>query len=329
MRSLSDYQNASSTFPESFLELSETANARMASQAYREAFVFAERALSAYETEHGTTESIACADMKRLRHQLMRDHLDQVVGTSWPLLDKMWTPIFKLGNLRDVSWEITADNLSRLSAAVSSEDHRRLRFLNMNITVSADEVLSCLSQFNFSPLRVLNLHFKKDPSVAAYRAFWEKASETARTLDSLTVSMPHHSDAHAEICKSHVRHLETLSFISSDRRCMHDGICDMIVDDPQSSRLRILALIGTSIGDSGLMTLLQNENFDRLQMLILRDGILTNTAADIISASELPQLRKIDVSYNQIDQAGLHKLEQITHIQVTRDFQNCRPEESC
>jgi hypothetical protein len=64
-------------------------------------------------------------------------------------------------------------------------------------------------------------------------------------------------------------------------------------------------------------------------MLILRDGILTNTAADIISASELPQLRKIDVSYNQIDQAGLHKLEQITHIQVTRDFQNCRPEESC
>lgn len=110
---------------------------------------------------------------------------------------------------------------------------------------------------------------------------------------------------------------------------MHDGICDMIVDDPQSSRLRILALIGTSIGNSGLMTLLQNENFDRLQMLILRDGILTNTAADIISASELPQLRKIDVSYNQIDQAGLHKLERITHIQVTRDFQNCRPEESC
>ena len=326
MRSLSDLQKALSESPNSFAILSEYAEAQSAAGAYREAFVLSERALAAYETDHGSSESPECTDIKRLRHQLMRDHLDLIVGTSWPLLDKMWTPVFKSGNLRDVSWEITAENIGALSAAVASDDHKRLRFLNINICTRPDVVLSQLKYLNFTPLRVLNLHFQEDPTPAAYRDFWNMAGESARMLDSLTVSMPHHGDEHAEICKSHVHNLETLSFISSDRSCMHDSICDMIVDDPQSSRLRILALIGTSIGNTGLMTLLQNENFDRLQMLILRDGTLTNAAADIICAAELPQLRRIDVSYNQIDPAGLSKLDQLTHIQIAKDFQNCRPE---
>lgn len=323
---VSDLLNAPSESLQSFATLSAYAHDYASNGAYREAFMFSERALTAYETESGSIDSPEYAALRRLRHQLLRDHLDLIVGASWPLLDKMWPPVFKNGHIREVSWTITPDNLESLAPAVRSEDCRRLRFLNIQIMTQPDEVLCHLGELDFSPLRVLNLHFKQNPPPDAYQTFWNKAAQTAHALDSLTISMTRHTDIHAEICLSHLHALEALNLISSDRDGMHEKICEIIADGPISQTLRTLALVGTSIGDSGLMTLLQNENFERLQMLILRDGILTNAAADMILASELPQLRTIDIRYNQIDPAGLSKLDRISHIQMLTDHQNCRPD---
>ena len=110
-----------------------------------------------------------------------------------------------------------------------------------------------------------------------------------------------------------------------DRTGIQPDYCEFLADDVRSSTLTRLALVGTSIGNEGLFTLFESDNFESLQTLDLHDGVMTNGATMVIvSAHSMPALRTIDLSYNTIDAAGLNRLKHAT-VECKTDHQHERP----
>ena len=106
---------------------------------------------------------------------------------------------------------------------------------------------------------------------------------------------------------------------------MSESICEYIADDAKSQSLMRLGIVGSRIGDNGLFALFSSDNLNALQALDLRDGTLTNNAARVVTAAHsLPQLRALDLRYNEIDPAGIDMLMR-GNIQCKVDGQHVRP----
>lgn len=327
MRSQEELIAALREQPDSFDTLYEYCMLLSSTNEYTKLFSLSERGVAIYETtpELYDIEQMRYFDLKRICHQLKRDHLDALVGESWPLVDLRWQPVFKLGRPREIAWQISHKNLAYLPAALHSDQLKRLRFLSITIADCTEEVLNILSRFRFEPLRVMNMCFLETPSVAAYQNFWNNAATDCGGLTSLSVRMPRLTDDHAIITRQALPHLESLSLLSLDRNYMTIKLCDFLADDPHSVNLMNLALIGTCFGDKGLLSLLTSEHFANLQTLDLHDGTLTNAAARLINADyHMPQLRNLDVRHNMIDPAGIDALQR-ARIQVACSDQHTRP----
>lgn len=312
--------------PDSFETLKQYALALHDDSEFLGCFALVERGISVYERKPSPALQPQYFELKRLRQGLIRDHLDVLVGPSYPLLDARWMPIFKLGKPREMAWNIDRRNVHLVSAALNSPHLSRLRYLNINLLEGAAvEALQQLAMRRTSPLRALALTLAESLPNKLYLDFFNQVKDKAWELVTLKLSLPWLDDEVAiEILKSNNK-LEYLSFSSLDRQALTKKICEFIADYPRSQKLSQLALVGSSFGDAGLLALLTSEHCVGLQGLDLHDGVLSNVAARIVAAeNRLPKLRSLDLRYNQIDPAGLDILSR-TQIDCRCEHQHQRP----
>jgi len=325
MRSLEEIENALRQDPDNFNLLYEYTVVLHGSHHYRYAFVSTERAIAVFESAPTEANQAYYLELKKFRQRVLANHLDDILGGIMPFLDSRWTPVFKLGRPREIALIVNRNNVRYLSEVVTSDQLKRLRFLSLTIDDCADEALEVLQDFRFDPIRVMNLCLNADVSASVYESFWQRASQHVTSLSGLSCRMPHLSDRAAITTYKSVQQLESFSLLSLDRTTMSEAVCDCIADDERSNSLTSLAIVGSSIGDKGLMSLLQSDYLESLQSLDLHDGVLTNATARLISADfKLPQLRSIDLRYNQIDPSGVSILSRIP-LEIKLDSQHRRP----
>ncbi|MCL2326764.1 MAG: hypothetical protein FWC40_09775 [Proteobacteria bacterium] len=312
--------------PESFEILREYALFLYGADELRACFALTERAIASYDKAPNPLKQPQYFELKRLRHQLVRNHLDLLMGESWPLLDSRWPPVFKLGRPREMAWHIDSHNMDAVEAALRSDQLRRLRYLSVTITEAPDAILKRFHNLRLSTLRALNLTFLQDPSRGAFGVFWEATTQVLAGLLTLSMRMTRLSDAMALMPFRLLHHLQSLNFISLDRSGLTPSLCDALASDKRSNQLVQLGIVGSCLGDSGLLTLLTSDNFAALQALDLQDGLLSNAAARLISAeTHLPKLRSLDLRYNQIDEAGIAILSRNQTLTIRSEGQHSRP----
>lgn len=292
-------------------------------------FALTERAISVYERKALPSIQPQYFELKRLRQRLIREHLDVLVGPSFPLLNMRWLPIFKLGKPREMAWAIDRNNVHLISAALASPQLSRLRYLNINVAEAAGiETLKQLLQRQLSPLRALSLSLNDSLPKQVYLDFFSHAREKVKELITFKLSLPRLDDELAIAAIKNNDKLEYLTLCSLEREALTQNICEFIADNPSSQKLSQLGLVGSSFGDTGLLALLTSEHCTGLQALDLHDGVLSNVAARIVTAeNRLSSLRSLDFRYNQIDPAGLDILAR-TKIDCRCEHQHQRPSSS-
>lgn len=295
---------------------------------YCASFAMAERAIASYEKNPAGGEQNRYFELKRLHMQLMRDHLDALVGVGAQILDERWRPIFHLGRPRELALSVAAENVSLLQNALCAPQLKRLRFLSVTVLSNATEAVISMMNGQFQPLRALSLAFHEMPNVAALCQFFENVHTQFVGVTSFKIQLPRIDNVLAMELRRAFGTLESLTLESFDREGITSAFCEYLADDPRSAALTRLGLVGTSIGDDGLFTLLSSDLLTSLQVLDVRNGILTNNAARVIVAHSLPNLHAIDLRYNQIDPAGIDMLARLPiqchtasqHVQMYRNL---------
>ncbi len=330
MRSQEELKLVLSQLPECFEALCEMAVLYRKAGNYAGCFAMVERAIDSYEANPIPAEEAYFFELKRLHAHLLRNHLPEILGAIYQLLDLNWMPVFKSGRPSEMAWRIHALNIEHLDDALNSPQLKRVRYLHVAFESHVDQALGILSGRIPQSLKVLNLQFNVMPSELDFARFWNiyHNTEELAHIRSLKVTMPRITDADALLIRKAFCELEDLSFFSRDRQGLTAAMCEYLADDVQSNALRSLSLVGTSVGDRGLYALITSPNLCQLQTLDLSDGVLTNTAARLLTAeSELPQLTSVDLSYNKIDPAGIAMLSKSNYTvktegQHTRLFSN-------
>ena len=286
-----------------------------------------ERAIASHEATPNDADESTYQELRRLHAHLLRNHLPEILGPIYQLIDLKWMPVFKYGRPREMAWRIHSLNLEYLEPSLASHQLKRLRYLYLSIDSNADRILEILSHRIPKSLRSLNIHFNTIPSEAVFHQFWSQyhGTEELGHIQSLKIRMPRLTDAGALLIRKAFNQLEDLSFESRDRQGITPLMCEYLADDVQSNALHRLSLVGTSIGDQGLYALVSSPNMKQLQALDLRDGTLTNTAAKLLTAeTDLPKLVSVDLRYNAIDPAGVNMLEKCS-FPVNAENQHERP----
>ena len=292
---------------------------------YAGCFAMVERAISSYENAPLSDYQSFYFELKRLHTHLLRNHMEDILGPAYHLLDPHWIPVFKLGRPREMAWTVTSNNISYIQKAMNAPQLRKLRYLSVTFKESPDVALNELFQCPLSILRTLSLSFRESPNYATLRAVFSNARSSIENFSGFSLKMPKIDDSIAILVQSTFKTLDALS-LTSNTRTLSKAFCEVLADDPRSNQLTRLALIGSSIGNQGLFTLFASENFGSLQVLDLRDGLLTNAAARIVLAGQYPpHLRTLDVRYNTIDPAGIDMLSR-SSLECLYDGQHERPQ---
>ena len=279
---------------------------------YAGSFAMAERAIASYEKEEHADQSFQSPyfDIKRLHAKLQKNHLDQILGPAFHLLDSQWLPVFKLGRPRELAWIVNSRNLAHIAPALNSVQLRRLRFLSIKFEDSVDEALAQFKDVSMSMIRALNFNFLKMPKTRHLQDFCVNCRSQLSNVVNMTLRMPRIDNQIATLARNAFHALESFSLTSLDRTGITAEFCESLADDPLSNHMMRLGLVGTSIGNEGLFAIISSDNFAALQALDLHDGILNNGAAKVLAAARnLPNLRTIDLRYNMIDPAGLNILQ--------------------
>lgn len=298
--------------PEDFMTLYRLSLAFLEDCCYGASFAMAERAIASYEKTPNTPFQSRYFELKRLHSRLLHEHLADIIGPAASLIDPRWMPIFKLGRPREMALDVPPELTDELIPALNAPQLKRLRYLNLHINGRATQAIYALTQCHFDTLRALKLSFDEMPDVRALYQFFEICRPEFTGIVSLTVQIPSIDDALALHIRAAFDTLETFELISRTRHGITERLCEAIADDPKSKALTRLALIGTSIGDKGLFTLLSSENLSTLQVLDVQDGILTNNAIRILQGIHTQSsLHSINLDFNQIDPAGIHMIKSL------------------
>lgn len=326
MRSLEEISALLAQDPENFTLLHDMAFLFHQNRNYSGCFVMLERAIASYETNPIPELQPHYFDIKRLHTHLLHDRLQEVLGPAYFLINQRWMPVFKLGRVREIAWNVSSKNLKHVIPALSNSMLKKLRFLSLTIEDSADELLDLLSTVPLNTLRALSIQFSETPTFSIFRQFFTTHKNSFIDIKSLSLRMPRINNTMAVCVRNALETPESLNFTSMDRTLINKDFCEMLADDAKSNFLTRLSLVGTSIGNEGLFAIFSSENFSSLQALDLHDGILSNGAAKVIAAAHnLPNLHTIDLRYNMIDPAGINLLRGAS-IQCLYDCQHTRPE---
>ncbi len=312
--------------PENFGALFELAISFKDEGNFAGAFAMAERAIESYENNPIPSYQNSYFIIKRLHLMVLKEHLDTILGPAFQLLDQRWMPVFKLGRPREMAWNVTTENLKFIEDALNAPQLKKLRFLNINVLESPDEVWTAITNSNLANLKALNIQFIKMPDSRHFKNQLRNAKTSLTGITTATFRMPRLDDTLAIPIRESLGTLEAFNLTSLERSGISPGFCEALADDERSNTLTRLSLVGTTIGNEGLFAILSSENFSSLQALDLRDGIMTNGAARVITAAHnLPKLRSIDVSYNMIDPAGINMLQSATKLEIICEGQHERP----
>ncbi|MBO4349353.1 MAG: hypothetical protein J6A01_00200 [Proteobacteria bacterium] len=313
--------------PENFGALHDLALQFYQDANYAGSFAMAERAIASYEKEEHADQSYQPPyfDIKRLHAKLQKNHLDQILGPAFYLLDSQWLPVFKLGRPRELAWIVNSGNLKHIAPALNCVQLRRLRFLSIIFEDSVEEALAQFNGVSMSMLRAINFNFLKMPKMRDFQDFCANCRSELSSIINMSLRMPRIDNQIAMLARNAFHALESLSLTSLDRSGMTAEFCESLADDPLSNHIMRLGLVGTSIGNEGLFAIISSENFASLQALDLHDGILNNGAAKVLAAARnLPHLRTIDLRFNMIDPAGLEILKKASMECIT-EGQHTRP----
>lgn len=284
----------------------------------------ADRAIASYEVTPVEGEQNRFFELKRLHALLLREHMFDIVGPAASMLDPRWKPVFKLGRPRELALCIGTHHLPILHEALCANQLKRLRFLNLSITGNATKAVQALLYGRYDTLRALSIAFDEMPDMAHLCHFFEFLAPHFADIVSFKLRLPRIDDTLAIRVRRAFDRLEFFS-LESNERLMSESICEYIADDAKSQSLMRLGIVGSRIGDNGLFALFSSDNLNALQALDLRDGTLTNNAARVVTAAHsLPQLRALDLRYNEIDPAGIDMLMR-GNIQCKVDGQHVRP----
>lgn len=310
--------------PENFQALYELARSFSQEKSYAACFAMADRAIASYEVTPVEGEQNHFFELKRLHALLLREHMFDIVGPAASMLDPRWKPVFKLGRPRELALCIGTHHLPILHEALCANQLKRLRFLNLSITGNATKAVQALLYGRYDTLRALSIAFDEMPDMAHLCHFFESLAPHFADIVSFKLRLPRIDDALAIRVRRAFDRLEFFS-LESNERLMSESICEYIADDAKSQSLMRLGIVGSRIGDNGLFALFSSDNLNALQALDLRDGTLTNNAARVVTAAHsLPQLRALDLRYNEIDPAGIDMLMR-GNIQCKVDGQHARP----
>ncbi|MBQ9395569.1 MAG: hypothetical protein IJU23_08640 [Proteobacteria bacterium] len=324
MPSLEELKEILAQDPENFVVLHDLA-LHFRKTNYSACFAMVERAIASYEKNPLMELQSNYFDMKRLHQHILRDHLPEILGPAYHLVDERWVPVFRNGRLREMAWNVTEDNIQYILPALTSVPLKKMYFLSITVSCNPTLFMKHMVQGTFTMLKTLNLHFFHTPDLGAFVDFFESCQVELAGLSSFGLRMPRINNTMAIAAKNGLNRPESFSLTSMDRTGIQPDYCEFLADDVRSSTLTRLALVGTSIGNEGLFTLFESDNFESLQTLDLHDGVMTNGATMVIvSAHSMPALRTIDLSYNTIDAAGLNRLKHAT-VECKTDHQHERP----
>ncbi len=310
--------------PENFAALHALAMEFRQNHSYAACFAMADRAIASYEAHPVAGEQNHFFELKRLHAQMLREHMPDLIGPAASMLDPRRKPIFKLGRPRELALCAGTHHLSVLAEALCANQLKRLRYLSITVAGNATQTLLALKFGRYDTLRALSLTFESQPDGEALRDFFETLRPHFAGIVSFRLHMPSIGDEIALFARRAFGKLEYLSFESGER-LMTQALCEHLADDPQSESLMRLEIIGSRIGDNGLFALLSSECMGSVQAMDLRDGILTNNAARVVvAAHSLPQLRALDLRFNEIDPAGIDMLGQ-SPIRCRTEGQHTRP----
>ena len=327
MRTQEELRQILSADPDQFDALCEMSGWYHREGNFAACFALIDRAIASYESMPQNEAQSRYFEIKRFRSHLLRNRLPEILGDVYPLLDLRWTPVFKLGRLRETAWSLNGSNIFHIPGGMRSPMMRRVRYLAILFENSANAALEQLCMYFPESLRALHLTFREVPENSVFSRFWQQAAERGifNGVTALSVTMPEIDDETASLMRHAFDSLESLELISTNRGPLTSLFCEELADDTRSNALTRLALVGTNIGDDGLFTILSSENFSSLQVLDVHDGILTNATARVLSAEHnLSRLRSIDLSYNRIDPAGIDMIQH-TSIEAKMDGQHTRP----
>ena len=327
MRTQDELRLILSENPECFDALCEMSDVLHGDGNYAGCFAMLERAIAVYESAPDSVEQVRYFELKRIRTHLVRNHLQDILGDVFPMLDLRWMPVFKLGRIRETAWRINDSNIQYLEGALQSPMMRRVRYFSLVFESCANDALIHLCSHFPGSLRALGLAFREMPGSLEFMRFWQSfaGTDALKGVVSFTVALPVIDDEYAMLMRQSFQSLERFELISTQRRSLTSAFCEELADDERSNALTRLALVGTNIGDDGFFTLVSSENFSALQVLDVHDGVLTNAAARILSAEHnLSNLRSIDLSYNRIDPAGIDMIQR-ARIDASLEGQHSRP----
>ncbi|MBR4986925.1 MAG: hypothetical protein IKY83_14425 [Proteobacteria bacterium] len=325
MRTLQQLKTVLKETPNDFEALYELSKVFNDDKQFAASFAMSDRAITSYEGAPVPNMQAQFFEIKRLHAQLQKERLDDILGPAIHLIDPHWVPVYKNGRPREMSWTIAATNLTSIIPALSSPQLRKLRFLNITVNDRPNETLQALAASEFTPIRSLSLQFKVQPDTLAITRFLAARTAELQHITALNVAMPRIDNDIATKIRNAFGALESFSLTSLDRTGITHEFCDLLADDHRSCALLRLALIGTSIGNEGLFSIIESKNFTALQALDLHDGTLNNGAAKILAATDnLPALRNVDLRFNQIDPAGIDMLRKCA-LKCTCDNQHKRP----
>lgn len=324
MPSLEELKEILAQDPENFIVLHDLA-LHFRKVNYSACFAMVERAIASYEKNPNIELQSNYFDLKRLHQHILHNHLLDLLGPAFYLLDERWAPVFRNGRLREMAWNVTDDNIQYILSALTSVPLKKMYFLSITVSCNPTIFLRHMIQGTFSMLKTLNLHFFHTPELSAFEDFFDSGRDELSNLSTFGLRMPRINNSMAIAAKDGLKTPESFSLTSMDRTGIQPDYCEFLADDVRSNALTRLALVGTSIGNEGLFTIFESENFESLQTLDVHDGIMTNGAAQVIvSAHAMPSLRAIDLRYNMIDAAGLNRLNRAT-VECTADHQHERP----
>ncbi|MFA5624461.1 MAG: hypothetical protein WC966_05335 [Bradymonadales bacterium] len=292
---------------------------------YSRCFDILHEAMYLYEENPASSSQGDYFVLRRIEQNLRRMHMRELIGDVHFLLAMGWQPVFKRGLVRELVLQLNETNVRYLVTGLQHPKLRKLRGLSLRFQNSAMDVLPILANLSFSPIRALQLHFSENILCSHVAQFVRNIRQSLANLKLFYLQMPRIVDDSAIAIKKMLADIPYFTLHSQERSGMTHRTAYFIADDAASESLEELALVGTQIGDRGLLALAMSKHLTKLSRLSLKDGVLSNNAARILTADhELRGIGSLDLSYNEIDEAGIASLQKL-NIKQELGHQHQRP----
>ena len=262
------------------------------------------------------------SELQQLEERLLSEYTPTLVGPLYEFCTPEQAPGFAEGQLVELVVNLDRRALEAFEQGLKSPELSKLELLGVIVEedLPGNKVLDILTQSRLPKLLELNLWFKSRFGTGPLNRLVQ--SDGFKQLEVFYLRGPKVSDGAVRMIAQQLGTLLELRIRSDDIESLTEQAAYAIADADGARQLEVLALVGSVLGDAGVLALSTCSKLHNLRRLELRDGILSNEGARILAShTGLTGLEELDVSYNSIDEAGLDELRSLG-LKLKEDHQH-------